>query len=193
LTGAAILGRAVGAMGAGNGRRVASERVQVTVTASDLTIGLGNRVLLGVQLQMPAGSHVYGPGVGNGYHGIAWQMNDSSCWYQSDAAYPEPQMRPFPFAEGMLPVYVDTLRLTRELVLKPVLSATEPSLYRLFKSVCLDASNGVKASGVLRLQVCDERQCYPPQTIPLEWKFRFVAPDMERSPAELRREFEAKF
>ena len=117
-------------------------------------------------------------------------MDESSCWYQSEPAYPTPRQRHFAFEEGDLPVYEGEVRITRELVLKPVLSAAEPSLFRLFQSVCLDSASRVKASGVVAFQACDERQCFPPQSIPLDWHFHFLPPDPERAPPELRREFE---
>jgi hypothetical protein len=99
-------------------------------------------------------------------------------------------MRRFAFEDAQLPVYTGDVRVTRELVLKPVLSAAEPSLFRLFQNVCLDSRSRVKASGVVSFQACDERQCYPPQSLAVEWRFNFVRPDFERSPAALRREFE---
>jgi hypothetical protein len=40
------------------------------------------------------------------------------------------------------------------------------------------------------MQACDDRQCFPPKSIPLEWKFKFIVPDRQRSPVDLRREFE---
>ena len=57
-------------------------------------------------------------------------------------------------------------------------------------SVTHDHTLTVAASGVLELQACDDRQCFPPKSIPLTWKFKFIAPDRQRSPVDLRREFE---
>ncbi len=192
LTGAAILERSVGTVADAQRHGVWNEQAAVTAVASNAAVGLGNRLWIGVELKIPPGFHVYGPGVGDGYRGMSWHMNSSSCWYQDDAelVYPTPTLRKFAFAEGELPVYLGSVRITREIVLKPVLSAADPSLFKLFQSVCLDSAGNVKASGALDLQVCDERKCYPPRTIPLEWKFKFTPPDMARSPGELRREFE---
>ncbi len=190
LTGTAILERSIGAIAGESRRAMPGGRVQVSVTASNTDAALGNRLSIGLELKMPPGFHVYGREVGRGYRGIEWTMAPSSCWYQGDPEYPRPQLQHFAFEEALLPVYAGDVRITRELVLKPVLSAAEPSLYRLFQSVCLDSNSDVKASGAVTFQACDERQCYPPQTVPLEWRFRFVPPDRERSPPELRREFE---
>jgi peroxiredoxin len=190
LTGAAILERSIGAMADASRLSLPAGRVQLVVTASDTEAGLGNRLWLGLELKMPPGFHLYGPEAGRYYHGLNWKMEESSCWYQNEPDYPKPQMRHFAFEETTLPVYEGEVRISRELVLKPVLSAAEPSLYRLFQSVCLDSNGQIKASGTVIFQVCDERECFPPQSVPVEWKFHFVPPDMQRASPELRREFE---
>lgn len=190
LTAASILERSMEMIVDGSRRSVSNGRVQVTVTASNTEIGLGNRLLIGVELQIPPGLHIYGPAIGRTYHGLEWKMDPSTCWYQSDPEYPRPQLMRFAFEEDELPVYQSNLRVTRELVLKPVLSAAEPSLFRLFQSVCVDASSFVKASAVIRFQACTDRQCYAPESVAAEWKFRFAPPNLERASPELRREFE---
>jgi peroxiredoxin len=190
LTGATILARSLGAI-AGESRHASQNgHIQITTTASNTEAGLGNRLLIGLEFKLPSGFHLYGPEVGGNYHGLEWKMDASPCWYQSEPEYPKPQRRHFAFEDGELPVYEGDARVTRELVLKPVLSAADPSLFRLFQTSCLDSSSHVKASGVVKFQACDERQCYPPQSAILEWKFHFVPPDLERAPPELRREFE---
>jgi hypothetical protein len=190
LTGTAILERSVGVPAGASRRSLPSGRVQVVLTASNTELRLGNRLSLGLELKAPSGFHFYAPEADQSYHGIEWKMDESSCWYQSEAAYPKPQLRHFAFEEKDLPVYEDDVRVHRELVLKPVFSAAEPSLFRLFQNVCLDSNSRVKASGAVSFQACDERQCYPPQSVPVEWKFHFVPPDMVRASPELRREFE---
>ncbi len=190
LTGAAILARSIGSISDASRLSVTKGRVEVIVTSSNAEAGLGSRLWLGIELKMPPGFHVYGPHAGGSYRGLNWEMDESSCWYQSEPAYPKPQLRHFAFEENELPVYEGQVRVNRELVLKPVLSAAEPSLFRLFQSVCLDANSRVKAKGTVNFQACDARQCYPPQSIPVEWEFRFLPPDMRRVSPELRREFE---
>jgi hypothetical protein len=189
LTGTAILEHSISAPVNESHQIIANERVGIVATASDTAVGLGNRTVIGIELNLPTGYHVYGPEVGHGYRGLDWIMDDSSCWYQNAATYPAPRNVQFAFEDGALPVYKGTIRITRELVLKPVLSATDPSLFNLFKNVCLDKAGNIRAKGKINLQVCDDRKCFPPQSVPLEWKFKFLMPDLERSPIELRREF----
>lgn len=190
LTGAAILQRSIGMIVDGSRRSVPNGRVQVTVMTTNAQIGLGNRVDISVELQMPPGFHIYGPDVGRTYHGLEWRMEKSSCWYKSEPAYPRPNLRHFAFEQDDLPTYEGDIRIARELVLKPVLSAAEPSLFRLFQSVCLDSGSNVKAAGVVTFQACNERRCYAPESVAVEWKFHFVPPNLERATPALRREFE---
>lgn len=117
-------------------------------------------------------------------------MNPSQCWSMGDVAYPGAKWQKLPFSEEKLPVYEGTIRLTRELIVQPAIRADDPSVFDLFRKTCLDAQSQITASGVVEMQACDERQCFPPKSIPLAWKFKFIAPDRQRSPVDLRREFE---
>jgi hypothetical protein len=42
-------------------------------------------------------------------------------------------------------------------------------------------------TGEFRYQACDDKQCYPPVAIPLEWSFAAQPHDGTRVPVELRR------
>lgn len=41
--------------------------------------------------------------------------------------------------------------------------------------------------GAFRYQACDDKECYPPQTIPLKWRLKVEKLDRQRAPAELQR------
>ena len=41
--------------------------------------------------------------------------------------------------------------------------------------------------GEFRYQACNDRLCFPPETIPLEWKLIVEGHDRERVPKELQR------
>jgi len=49
------------------------------------------------------------------------------------------------------------------------------------------ASGELVLKGSIRYQACDDRVCYPPETVPLEWHFPFEGLVRERAPAELQR------
>jgi AhpC/TSA family/Disulphide bond corrector protein DsbC len=190
LTGAAILEEAVGGIADQSRTPVPSRNIQVTATATNTSVGLGNRIRIAIELKIPTGFHVYSPEVGSDYKGVSWQMDPTDCLEIGEAMYPKPQWKLMKSTGENLPVYEGTLRISREIFVKPALKASDPSLFKLFCNVCLDASSHIKASGVLRFQACDEQRCYPPQTVRPQWKFQFFPPDRQRSPDELQREFE---
>ena len=100
------------------------------------------------------------------------------------------QWKRFEFSPEKLPVYEATLRLQREVVIQPAIDPRKPQLYRTFREACLDDRGQLRIRAALLMQACSDRECYPPESIPIDWTLRFDAPDLERSPVDLRREFE---
>lgn len=190
LTGAAILEEAVGGIADASRTLVSSRNIQVTATATNTSVGLGSRIRIAMELKIPTGFHVYSPEVGGDYKGVSWQMDPTECLEIGEAEYPKPQWKRMKSTGETLPIYEDMLRISREIIVKPALSASDPSLFKLFCKVCVDPASRIKEAGVLSFQACDEERCYPPQTVQPQWKFQFSPPDRERSPDELKREFE---
>jgi hypothetical protein len=190
LTGASILEEAVAGIADEIRTPVASRDIQVTATATNTSVGLGNRIRIAVELRMPKGFHVYSPEVGNGYKGVSWQMDRTECLEIEEPEYPKPEWKLMKSTGENLPVYEDTLRISRAISVKPAIGVGDPSVYRLFCHLCLDPASRIQASGVLKFQACDEERCYPPQTVLPRWHFQFLPPDMQRSSDALKREFE---
>ena len=187
LTGAAILEEAVGGIADETRTLVPSRNVQITATATNASVGLGNRIRIAVELSIPRGLHVYSLEAGSDYKGVSWQMDATDCLEIGEAVYPKPQSKWMKSTGESLPVYEDTLRISREIVVAPVVDS---SVFKRFCDRCLDPTSRIKASGLLTFQACDDERCYPPQTVRPQWRFRFIPPDQQRSPNELLREFE---
>ena len=51
----------------------------------------------------------------------------------------------------------------------------------------LDAEGKLTIEGALKYQACDDRICYPPETVPVRWTLQVEGHDRERAPAELQR------
>jgi hypothetical protein len=190
LSGAAILEEAVGGIADESRTPVPSRNIQVTATATNTFVGLGNRIRISVELKIPKGFHVYSPQAGSEYKGVSWQMDRTECLEVEEPVYPKPEWKLMKSTGENLPVYEDTLRISRAISVKPGYLAADPSVYKLFCHLCLDAASRIKASGALKFQACDEQRCYPPQTVLPQWRFQFIPPDLERSPDGLKREFE---
>jgi hypothetical protein len=77
-----------------------------------------------------------------------------------------------------VPVFEGRFRLTVDVTLaggkelEQVLGAPAPIL---------------EVAGSLDYQVCSDRKCYPPGTLPLRWGLKLVPLDRERAPEALRR------
>jgi hypothetical protein len=76
-----------------------------------------------------------------------------------------------------VPVYRGRVQMTREITF-----GQEDALKPL-----ANPSGELVVKGSFRYQACDDRECYLPQTIPLEWSFRFQALERERVPKDLQR------
>jgi peroxiredoxin len=190
LTGAAILEESVGAIADASRTPVASRNIEVTATATNTFVGLGNRIHIALELKIPKGFHVYSAEAGSEYKGVSWQMDRTECLEIEPPVYPKPEWKLMKSTGENLPVYEGVLRISRAVMVKPGYVATNPSVYKLFCHLCLDPTSRIKASGVLKFQACDEQRCYPPQTVLPQWHFQFLPPDWQRSPDELKREFE---
>ncbi|HXN50161.1 MAG TPA: redoxin domain-containing protein [Bryobacteraceae bacterium] len=190
LTAGSILQRAVGQLADQVRTPLEAGKIHVETTASDTAASLGSRLTIGVELRIPPGWHVYGPQVGEPYHGTAWRMDSSECSFIGDVEYPEPLWGQPAFADGKLPEYEGTIRLTREFVIRPMISDTHTAVWEGFRKSCLDSDSTFRASGSLGFQTCSDRECLPPQSVPLGWSFAFTPPDRHRAPIELWRVFE---
>ena len=189
LTGGTILHRTVGLVATRSRVPVQGKRVEVEATASDSSAGLGSRLFLGVELQIAPGLHAYAPAVTGEYRGIAWNMNGSDCFINTEAEYPAPVWRQMAFTHEELPVFEGKITITREVIVRSAVSSN-PAALQLFRERCVDPQSRLRITGALQFQVCDETQCFPPQTVPLQWNVRFLSPDLTRAPMEHWRAFE---
>ena len=156
---------------------VETKHLKLAAWASDSTVQPGNRILLGLNIELNPGIHVYSPGVEGGYIPIEWKIAESSGWLAHPAQYPPSRKLHLPAIRETVPVYEGRFRLTRDLTI---------GQSQEIRPVTGSGSELV-VEGSLRYQACDETMCYPPQTVPLRWMFRVEPHDTRRAPAELQR------
>lgn len=168
-TAAGILVRRFGAAGAEK-TEVETSHLNLISSASDAAVWPGNRITLALDLELKPGMHVYAPGVQGGYIPIDWEMPESKAWLALPAAFPESRMLNLPAIQETVPVYTGSVHLTRDLIIGQPVAARELTI-----------------EGAFRYQACDDRECYPPRTIPLKWTFRVEPLDSQRAPAQLQR------
>ncbi len=158
-----------------SGGALEAKHVKLSTAASTPTARPGHRILLSLELDLKPKMHVYAPGV-TGYIPIDWELEDSGTAKVLPVKYPAAlKLRLKPIHETAL-VYQGHVRMTREITF-----GAENALKPL-----LTPSGEVVLKGSLRYQACDDRECYVPETVPVEWRFRFETLDRERVPAELQ-------
>ena len=152
------------------------KQVRLTTAASMPVAHPGQRILLSLELDLKPKMHVYAPGV-EGYIPIEWKLEDGPIARAHPFAYPASQKLRLKAIGETVPVYQGRVRLSREITFGP-----ENALRPL-----LSPSGELVLKGSFRYQACDDRVCYPPETVPLEWRFPFEGLVRERAPAELQR------
>jgi len=155
---------------------VEAKHVALTTAASTSIAMPGHRVLLSVELDLPARMHVYAPGVA-GYIPVDWSMDPASGVKSQPVNFPAPEKLYLkPIKETAL-VYRRKVHLTREI--------TFPQEAALKSQV--SPAGELVLKGSFRYQACSDRECYTPETVPVEWRFQFQGMERERAPADLQR------
>ena len=144
-------------------------QVTVTSSASNAAVASGERIALVLDVTLKPGMHVYAPGA-EGYIPIAWTMKPSSAFEARPVEMPQPQILYLQAIDEKAPVYEGKLRLVRDIELGDI-----------------GSSGTVTLEGSLKYQACDNRMCYIPDTIPLQWTLEVKPHDPTRAPAALRR------
>lgn len=119
--------------------------------------------------------HVYAQGVD---HYIPLQITlDPSPYYATQATeYPKPEILYLAPIQETVPVYRGKFRVFQGITIAGD-KALEP---------VLAASRKISIRGQLRYQVCDDKICYPPQKVPVEWPLEVQPLDEQRSPEAIR-------
>jgi hypothetical protein len=153
-----------------------TEHLRVSAAAAPDTAAVGQRVLLEVTIEMRPGLHVYAPGSPKDYIPIHWDVEASPAWKLHPATFP--QARRARLAGDDVLVYDGRFRVTREITIGPDAKTVQAAA---------GSAGELVVKGSLRYQACDDVKCFPPETVPLEWRVKVEAFDRQRAPAELQR------
>lgn len=176
VTAGRTLVQVFGAETGGRVTRISNPRLTASVWASDDRVYGGNRIALVVDIELGPKMHVYAPDV-EGYIPIAWSMEDVEGVHVFDVEYPQSHSLHLPAIGEIVPVYEGRFRLTRD-----VLLGQPDELDHL-----LDSDGALLLRGKLRVQACDDKICYLPEQLDLEWRFELEAHDRTRVPESLRK------
>ncbi len=153
-----------------------TRHLKLASSASTTVVHPNQRVTLSVDIALNPKMHVYAPGV-EGYFAIDWNTQQTPAARFEAVQYPAARKLHLAAINETVPAYLDSFRLAEDIVI-----STEPNVKPL-----LNEKGELMLHGTLRYQACDDRVCYIPATVPLQWTFRFEPLDRVRAPAELQR------
>jgi hypothetical protein len=175
-TSADILAHQFGIIPAASRTDVEGKQLKLTATASNSIVGVGQRIALTLDVELKPNMHVYAPGV-EGYIPIDWKMKESGAGATHEVKMPKSEMLHLAAIDETVPVYRGRFRIMRDFTIGP-----EANLKPL-----LDSSGHLTLEGTLRYQACDDRVCYVPQELRLQWTLLYQDFDRQRVPTELQR------
>jgi len=133
------------------------------------------RLTLVADFALPPKMHVYTPEV-KGYIPIRLTLEDSPYYVARAAEYPKGDLLLLPAINEIVPVYENQFRITQDVVLAAS-NVLEP---------LLNGDKTLQIRGSLRYQACDDKICYLPETLPMEWTFRLEPLTRERVPEPIQ-------
>jgi peroxiredoxin len=175
LTSAAILTREFHVPGTGAVREVSTSHLTLHASASNATVWPGSVVTLRVEIEPRPGMHVYAPDV-SGYLPVRWSVTDTPAWAADKPRFPASRKLALPAINETAAVYDQPFVVERELKIG--------QLNELKAQV--GSGTEVDVAGEFFYQACDEKVCYVPQRIPLNFRLKLSELDRQRAPAEVR-------
>jgi DsbC/DsbD-like thiol-disulfide interchange protein len=132
---------------------VNGRQAQIATSASTAVVRAGECITLAVEVNLRPGVHVYAPGA-QGYIPIAWTLEESAAYQAHDAEMPAAHILYLEAIDEKAPVYEGRFRLVRDVIIGPDSALHEGRL---------------SIAGALRYQACDDRMCYKPEKLALQW------------------------
>ncbi len=159
-------------------RKTEFENTQIKLTsyASDATLAPGNRTTLVLEIEPKPKMHLYAPGVER-YMPVDWQIAESKAWIGFPAEYPKSHLLRLPVIHETVPVYDSKIRIVRDVAI-----GLDPEI-----GPVLSPDRTLTVEGRFQYQACDDRECYLPKTVPLEWIFAVGHLDTQRVPVEFQK------
>jgi peroxiredoxin len=126
-----------------------------------------------VDVDLKPNMHVYAPGVEH-YIPISLELDHSSYYTARPVEYPRPETVTLTAINETVPVYQGKFRILQDVMLQG--------------RDTLSSVKELKIKGRLRYQACDDKMCYSPQIVNLEWPLKLETLELvlERVPDEIQ-------
>ena len=138
---------------------IETRHLAITTTASAETVAPGKKASLFVDVAPKPTMHVYSPGQ-EGYIGITLTLQANDAIVAAKAKYPAGEKFLMPALNETQLVYAKPFRISQDVTVKAGAKGDEPIVIK----------------GTLRYQACDDKICYLPQNVPVEWTLRRATP-----------------
>jgi hypothetical protein len=152
------------------------KHVTLSVASSDAEARPGERITLSIDVTPGTRMHVYAPGVQN-YIPVAVALEASKAFTADLPVFPAAKTMNLPAIHETVPVYAAPFRVLQTVTLAAA-NTIEP---------LLDPDRRLMIHGKFRYQACDDRECFVPESIPVQWTVRVAAFDRQRVPQEIQR------
>ncbi len=154
---------------------VETRHLRLAFSPTATVVRSGQRIALMLDVELKKKMHVYAPGV-EGYIAVDFSL-DEAAGKAHPAVYPKSKKLRLKAIKETALVYDSGFRVVRDFTIAP-----DAKLKPL-----LSADGEFTIKGAFKYQACDDKICYIPQTIPLEWKLKLEGHDRERAPKDLQR------
>jgi hypothetical protein len=155
---------------------VQTPHLEVGVEQSDRNGVPGSLITLITEVRLPRDIHVYAPGT-KGYKPIELVIDPAPNLEFRPAIYPASKVLFMPAINERVPVFEGSFRIRQDV---KVSSAAE------FSSSLGTAGKILMIHGTLRYQACDNKTCFLPNSVPVEWQLHVLALDRQRAPEAIR-------
>ena len=155
---------------------IRAKHLEVSASGGEAMVRPNQRMSLAADVQLPDRVHVYAPGVA-GYIPIALKMQTSPAFQADAPVYPAAKTMRLEAIHETVPVFEGKFRVVETITLGGA-QQIEP---------LLDHDRNLKVEGDLRYQACDDRECYVPETVHLQWTVQVLPFDRTRVPEALRK------
>jgi AhpC/TSA family/Thiol:disulfide interchange protein DsbD, N-terminal len=156
-TAASILARLAFVQAPGKGAtEVAGKHAKIRASATDIVAAPGHKLTLFLDVAPGPSIHVYAPGQ-VGYIPVALTLEPSADYTTAPVVYPAP--RPVTLLGERVKVYDTAFRLTQDVTM---------TLTRDMRQRAA-AHETLTLKGTFTYQACDEKVCFPPETLPVAW------------------------
>ncbi len=156
-------------------RDVAAPHISLAVQQSDQVAVPGSRITLIAQVSLGRELHVYAPGVA-GYIPIELKMEPSPELKLDEVVYPKSQILLLPAIKERVPVFAGVFRITQDVTISAARDFTRS----------LGSGKLISMKGQLKYQACDNKICYVPATVPVNWEVMVLPLDRQRSPEAIQ-------